>query len=70
VKAALAEADLPDMRLVTIAGDPDPEVGIWLYDYSGQAIMRRWEAGESKAREALLAFQRDHASDIVATEAT
>jgi NTE family protein len=53
LKAAMAEADLPDMRLVTIAGDPDPEVGNWLYDYSEQTIRTRWQAGEAKAKDAL-----------------
>jgi NTE family protein len=53
VKAALAEADLPDMRLLTVAGDPNPEVGSWFYDYSEQTIRTRWQAGEAKARDAL-----------------
>nr|WP_246215846.1 patatin-like phospholipase family protein [Microvirga makkahensis] len=55
IKTALAEADRPDMRLVTIAGDPDPETGNWFYDYSEQAIRTRWQAGEAKARAALQA---------------
>ncbi|WP_342341684.1 DUF3734 domain-containing protein [Microvirga massiliensis] len=62
VTAALMEADRPDMRLVTIAGDPAPETGNWLYDYSEQTIRMRWQSGESKAREALTAFQGDLAS--------
>jgi len=53
VREALAEAALPDLRFVRIAWQSDPEVGNWLYDYSAQAIMRRWDAGASKARDAL-----------------
>jgi NTE family protein len=63
VRAALVEADRPDMRLVTIGGDPGPEVGSWFYDYSEQAIMRRWDAGASKARDALTALQGAPASN-------
>lgn len=40
LQAALAEAQRPDVRLVTIAGDPLPEVGNWFYDYSEHAIRR------------------------------
>jgi NTE family protein len=63
VSAALMEAERPDMRLVTIGGDPGPEVGSWFYDYSEQAIMRRWDAGASKARDALPALQSAPASN-------
>jgi hypothetical protein len=41
------------MRLLTVAGDPNPEVGSWFYDYSEQTIRTRWQAGEAKARDAL-----------------
>jgi NTE family protein len=57
IRAALVEADRPDMRLVTIGGDPGPEIGSWFYDYSEQAIMTRWRAGNGKARDALNAFR-------------
>ncbi len=53
VEAALAETSVPDMRLLMIAGDPAPEVGSWYYDYSEQTIRTRWQAGATKARDAL-----------------
>jgi NTE family protein len=61
-RAALIEASQPDMRLVTVAGDPGPEVGTWFYDYSEQTIITRWQSGKSKAREVLTAFQSSLAS--------
>ena len=57
IRAALVEADRPDMRLVMIGEDPGPEVGSWFYDYSEQAILTRWQAGNGKARDALSALR-------------
>jgi hypothetical protein len=68
--AAFAEAHRPDMRFVRIAGDPDHEIGNWLYDYSSRAIVQRWEDGERKAREALIALLSDPSSENTANNAT
>lgn len=61
LQRAAAEAGRSEVTLVRILWQPGEEPGVRTFDYSDQAVMTRWEAGE-RAVDAVMARQEELAS--------